>query len=285
MSPLSSRSSTLTVLASATRLGTPCGDGELVWHAWGSVDSPLVPLVLLHGGSGSWTHWVRNVEVLAASGRYVLVPDMPGFGDSALPPDGADADALPQPLQAGLDRLVGARPCVLVGFSFGGLTAGLLAARYPQRVSALVVVGAPALGLASRRLPGLKAWRHLKDEQERRAIHRFNLGALMLLHPESIDEQAVDIQAANVPRDRLPGRRLAFTRALAEALQDIRCPVHAVYGWEDALYQGCQALLEQTVRAASPSLQRFKFIDDAGHWVHYERAEAFNSVLLDILSL
>lgn len=284
MSSSSPFSSTLDVLAGAMRLGTPCGDGELVWHAWGPVDSPREPLVLLHGGSGSWTHWVRNVEALAASGRYVLVPDLPGFGDSAMPPDGVDADALPAPLEAGLAKLVGARPCIFVGFSFGGLTAGLLAARYPERVAALVVVGAPALGLASRRLQGLRAWRHLAEEQERRAVHRFNLGVLMLFHPESIDEQAIDIQAANVPRDRLPGRRLAFTRALAEAMQQIRCPVHALYGWEDSLYQGRQELLEKTFRAASPSLQTFEFISDAGHWVHYERAEAFNAALLTVLS-
>ena len=63
----------LRVLALAQRHATPCGDGEVVWHTWGTGE----PLVLLHGGSGSWTHWIRNVEALAAAGRRVVVPDLP----------------------------------------------------------------------------------------------------------------------------------------------------------------------------------------------------------------
>lgn len=271
------------VLSRATRLTTPCGDGLLVWHAWGSPDSSLPPVVLLHGGSGSWTHWVRNVLALAASGRYVLAADLPGFGDSALPPTGGDADALPAPLEAGLRQLLGDRRCDLVGFSFGGMTAVLFAVDHPHRVHRLVVVGAPGLGLATRRNQGLKAWRHLTDPAEQREIHRYNLGALMLHHPASIDAQAIDIQEANVPRDRMPGRRLAFVPTLVEALPRLACPVHVIYGYEDALYQGRQAELEATVRGVTPMLQSFRFVLDAGHWLQYERPDLFNAILLDVL--
>lgn len=271
---------------SATRLTTPCGpfgDDRVVWHAWGNPQSTLPPVVLFHGGSGSWTHWVRNVQALADSGRWVLAVDLPGFGDSGLPPQGNDADALPEPLEVGLSDLLGERQCDLVGFSFGGLTAGLFAVLYPQRLNRLVIVGAPGLGLATRRNQGLRAWRHLTDETEKREIHRFNLGALMLHHPESIDEQAVDIQQANVPRDRLPGRRLAFVPSLLEALPRITVPVDVMYGYEDALYQGRQTVLESTIRGATPTLNSFQFIPDAGHWVQYERADAFNAALLAML--
>ena len=83
----------LRVLALARRLTTPCGDGELVWHAWG--DDGDQPLVLLHGGSGSWTHWIRNVEAFAAAGRRVLVPDLPA---SATRP-GRPRARMPTPLR------------------------------------------------------------------------------------------------------------------------------------------------------------------------------------------
>src|SRR5262245_66454455 len=60
---------------------TPCGDGTMVWRVWGAGD----PLVLFHGGSGSWTHWIRNIPEL--SRHYELwVPDIPGLGSSAMPP-------------------------------------------------------------------------------------------------------------------------------------------------------------------------------------------------------
>ena len=40
------------VTADAEVVHTPCGDGNLVWRRWGKGR----PLVLVHGGSGSWTH-------------------------------------------------------------------------------------------------------------------------------------------------------------------------------------------------------------------------------------
>jgi pimeloyl-ACP methyl ester carboxylesterase len=132
----------LAVLEAAAQVQhTPCGARVLVWHLWGSGS----PVVLLHSGSGSWTHWVRNIEALVSSGLQVLVPDLPGFGASASPPEGHDADALPPWLEVGLDQLLRVQPIDLVGFSFGGLVAGLLAARQRQTVRRLVLVGAPAL--------------------------------------------------------------------------------------------------------------------------------------------
>ena len=71
------------LLKTATRTETPCGAGTLVWHVWGQATRHPAwpPLVLLHGGSGSWTHWLRNINALVDAGRWVLVPDLPGFGD------------------------------------------------------------------------------------------------------------------------------------------------------------------------------------------------------------
>src|SRR6266536_391255 len=79
----------------------PCGAGAMVWRIWG--EGP--PLVLLHGASGSWAHWIRNVLWLAARFR-VLVPDLPGFGDSDMPPAPHTVDGLASVLAAGLDITV-----------------------------------------------------------------------------------------------------------------------------------------------------------------------------------
>ena len=135
---------------SATRRETPCGSGSLVWHVWGGADAEHAPVVLLHGGSGSWTHWACNIAALVQAGRQVLVPDLPGFGDSARPATGRDADALVAPLEVGLQTLIGTQVCDLVGFSFGGMTAGLWTAAFPARVRRLVIAGAPGLGVVGR---------------------------------------------------------------------------------------------------------------------------------------
>jgi pimeloyl-ACP methyl ester carboxylesterase len=267
----------LRVRALATRHTTDGGEGDVVWHAWGRGQ----PLVLLHGGSGSWTHWIRNVEALAAAGRYVLVPDLPGFGDSARPSDGQDADAVAPVVGRGIRQLVGDAPVDVAGFSFGGLVAALMAAADPQRVRRLVLLGAPGLGLRDKRLP-LTSWRTLQDPAQRMAAHRGNLAALMLHKPEAIDDLAVALQAANVPRDRMHRRRLAMTDILARTLPTLVCPVDAIYGEQDALYCDVLPALREKI-ATPPKFGELVLVPGAGHWVQYEAAESVNRELLRLL--
>jgi pimeloyl-ACP methyl ester carboxylesterase len=258
----------------------------LVWHAWRPAQGAAhaTPVVLLHGGSGSWTHWVRNIQPLVDAGRTVWAVDLPGFGDSAPPPGGEDADAMPEPLEQGLQQLIGDTPVDLVGFSFGGMVAGLLTAAYPARVRRLVLVGAPALGVVESRKADLRGWRHLQDPAERDAMHRHNLAALMLSDARLVDDEALAIHRANVVRDKLPRRRLAFTRVLADALGQIRCPVFAIYGDRDAIYLGVTDQLAAALPAASPTFQGLTWIAGVGHWVQYEDAPAFNRTLATLLT-
>src|ERR1700692_1517351 len=112
------------VAPEAKRIKPPCGDGSLVWRVWGS--GP--PLVLLHGGYGSWTHWVRNVIPL--SRRFTVIAcDMPGLGEPAAPPEPWPADGLAAIVVQGLDIVLpkGVAPH-LAGFSFGGVIGGVVAA-------------------------------------------------------------------------------------------------------------------------------------------------------------
>lgn len=262
--------------ARATRHATPCGEGALVWHRWGTPGG--APVVLLHGGSGSWTHWLRNIDALADAGCDVLVPDMPGFGDSAAPPDGEDADVLPGWLESGLATLVGARPVALVGFSFGGLVAGLWAQALPARVARLVLVGAPALS-AERLAPlDLRRWDTQPPGDARLAVHRHNLLQLMLAVPASATPLAVAVHAANVERDRLRRRRLMLTDALARLLPSLACPVHGIWGERDVLYAQRLPLIGQ-VLALAPRFHGLRLLPGAGHWVGFEAAGAFNAAL------
>ena len=269
--------------AQATRRETPCGQGTTVWHLWGQPRPGEPPVVLFHGGSGSWTHWVRNIQPLVAAGRQVIAADLPGFGDSASPPSGGDADALVAPLADGLNRLLGGEPCDLVGFSFGGLTAGLLLAEHPALARRLVLVGAPAMGVTPERQFELKAWRHLPTAAEQAAVHRFNLAALMLKDASLIDGLALDLHVANLQRDRMPRRRLAHTDILARSLPRVRCPVHAIYGAHDALYKAWIHQLEDAFKATAPDFRGLVLIPEAGHWVPFERPEAFDEALLSAL--
>lgn len=269
-------------LIGSRRVLTPCGAHHLVWHVWGPAQGPHPPLVLLHGGSGSWTHWLHNIGPLVSSGRQVLVPDLPGFGDSALPPAGKDADAMPEPLEEGLQALVGDQSCDVVGFSFGGMVAGLWAQTFNKRFSRLVLVGPPGLGRPAIEPIRPKAWRHLGDLEHRLRVHTHNLRELMFHHEASLTPLACQLQQLNAERDRLPHRRLSRTDVLARALRQVQVPVHLIYGQQDRYYLRQSVEIEAVMRKC-PGFVRMSAVPDAGHWVQFERPAAFHAALSDAL--
>jgi len=255
--------------------------GPMVWHEWGheSLDQGASTLVLLHGGSGSWTHWIRNVAPLVADGFHVLAVDLPGFGDSALPENGGDVDALIEPLHAAWQMLRASDHVSFLGFSFGGMTAALWLAAYPQDATNLILVGSPGLGIKSPHRVPLKGWRHLPTQALQLEAHRHNLLALMLHDENKLDELAMTVHRLNVARDRMPRRRLSGTPIVADALPLIACPVHVIYGEWDALYHGCMTDVENLVKNITPQLASWQLVAGSGHWVQFEAPEAFQLAL------
>ena len=213
------------VEALSQRIVQPYAWGNAVWHVWGANQSTeqrlegqaavtadhasKPPLVLLHGGSGSWTHWLRNVEHLAHS-RTIWALDIPGFGDSDLPSGVSDADGLVPYMAEILMRTFSGNAVDVMGFSFGGMTAGLVAAQYPHLIRQLILVGAPGLGLFGKELP-MRGMTPDMDEEAQRKVHRHNLNAMMFVHQDSVTEDVIDLQQANVSRDRLRRRRIALS--------------------------------------------------------------------------
>jgi pimeloyl-ACP methyl ester carboxylesterase len=262
----------------AARIATPCGDGSLVWRRWGAG----APLVLLHGGHGAWTHWIRNIAFFART-RCVAVPDMPGYGDSALPPDPDDPESLAQALADGLDEVFpGGDPVDLVGFSFGGIIAGHLARLRPDRAGRVVLVGSGGLGLPRPELAVLKGWRRLATEAERVEAHRANLQILMLRDPAAIDALALHLQADNTARTHINSPAISKTDTLRRCLDELRVPLAGIWGEADATTGAFLDTRRALLRSIDPEAE-FVTVPGAGHWVQYEAAAAFNAALDTIL--
>lgn len=260
----------------ASKTTTDCGpDARMVWRRWGSGPK----LVLIHGGAGSWMHWIRNIEVLARS-HTVWAPDLPGFGDSDLPREGLDADTLYPWVSDGIRELIGDDPFDLVGFSFGGLVAALVAAERPANLRRLVLVSIASMGLLSDN-PVLRPMRGVSDPVERRDILRFNLNALMLHDGNAIDDLAMAVQGASAPRDRVKNRKVVLTDILLRICSDWRCPVFSIWGRQDLLYRKqIDKLMSVSARLG---LADRVVLEDAGHWLQYEKADEFNRVLQEML--
>jgi pimeloyl-ACP methyl ester carboxylesterase len=260
------------------RVSTTFDGRSMVWRRWGS--GP--PLVLLHGGYGSWRHWIRTIPAFA-SRRTLLVADLPGLGDSDEVPDPVTPERVAAHVRSGIDQLIGAgTPFDLVGFSFGAMIAGHTAAALGSRIERLVLIGPGALGLTIRRIE-LRKWNVAMPPGERRDVMRANLSRLMLADDGKIDELAIQIQHENTTRARVRSRRFAVTDTLAQALRRASPKrLFVIWGMRDAVAQG--HFHER--RAFFHSLRNdvgIHLIPEAGHWVAYEAPEAFNRVLAECL--
>jgi len=264
------------VAAEAQRVETPCGDGHMIWHVWG--EGP--PLALLHGGYGSWTHWIRNVLPLSRS-FAVAAPDLPGLGESAAPPEPHTAEGLAGIVVEGLDIVFrGQSRLHIAGFSFGGVLGGHVAAQLGDRVRTFTIVGSNGLGLV-RQPTELRRLPEGASEAEALAIARHNLAALMIADRGKIDELAVYIQAQNAPRGRVKSRRFSRADTLARALPLIKARIDGIWGERDATAYPHLDDRARALRIVQPGA-RFEVIPGVGHWVQYEAADRFNPLLADI---
>lgn len=260
----------------AHRSETQHPHGAVVWRSWGEG----TPIVLMHGSFGAWSHWVRNIRPLAEAHRVVAV-DLPGMGDSDLPPTPFDPASLGEILAHGLDQLLGADTSFhLVGFSFGGILGGEVVLRREPQVCSFTVIGSTALGLAIE-LPDLLRPDEGMDPAALRALHRENLGRMMLRDAARIDTLAVDIQMANTGRARIRSGRIPQGDSLARALRTMKVPVYGIWGAEDVTVDARLDEREKLFRSL-PHCRGFTAVDAAGHWVAYERPDVVNPLLLDI---
>jgi pimeloyl-ACP methyl ester carboxylesterase len=101
---------------------------ELAWVREGAGG---VPLLLVHGWPETMRIWWRNVGPLAEAGFEVIVPDLRGFGESGLAPDGHyDMAASARDLHALVHDVLGHERCAAAGGDYGGVVIQDLGLRF-----------------------------------------------------------------------------------------------------------------------------------------------------------
>jgi pimeloyl-ACP methyl ester carboxylesterase len=237
------------------------------------------PLVLIHGGMGSWTHWIANIPGLGS--RFGLMAiDLPGFGDAPAPLSRQPDDYLDDVAEALSKLLENGAPAGIVGFSFGAVVAAAAARRLPQQVAGLSLLGPGGFGSPTGRVLAVRPLPDMADDPEgHRAAIAFNLGQFMLSRAPDPDEPAVAIQTANIARARFDSRTISHQNRLLEDMVAIACPVQVVWGELDRLaYPSISARAELCRRARHDA--QIAVVSHAGHWVQYEAAEQVDSLLI-----
>lgn len=274
---------TTTDIAQGRRVAVPgvtAGPIDTFYLEAGSGD----PVVLLHGsgpGVSGWANWQHTIPGLAEHFR-VIAPDTVGYGATSRPGD------VVYSLRTWSDHILGLLDVLeldrvsLVGNSLGGRMALDLAERHPERISRMVLMGSPGVGMTVT--DGLKALRAYAPSLE-------NMRALLLdyfaVNPSIITDELVRIryQASLETFDayramfldpRHKGNELGITE---EQVRSIRTPSLLIHGREDK------------VVPPEVSWTMLHLLQDAdlhvfarcGHWTQIERAAEFNELVADFL--
>lgn len=114
------------------------GGGEVALFETG--DPCGAPVLLLHGNPDSHDVWDGLADRLARKGRRCLAPDLPGFGDSALPPEwDASLESGARWVRGVLDAARVDAPVDLVVHDVGGPMGLAFATRHPSAVRRVVI--------------------------------------------------------------------------------------------------------------------------------------------------
>ncbi len=265
------------------------------------------PLVLLHGWPETRRIWARNVEALARAGFEVVVPDLRGFGESGLAPDGFyDLPAHARDVHALMAGVLGHARFAAAGSDLGGGVAIDLGLRFPGAVTQQVIFNSvlpllpefgdvgPRTRAASdyflrqgREADALAA--ELRTPEERRRYVASFYTSRFWGTPGGFDREAVTwmtepfgdpqkLRAGFGNYESLMGTRPRSERARMD--ERVVVPTFALYGPDDhVIYadfpERCEAVFMNLV---GPFV-----VPRAGHFLQWERAELFSGAVAAFL--
>lgn len=264
-----------------------------------------VPLLLVHGWPETKRIWWRNIEPLTAAGFEVIAPDLRGFGDSDVGPDGFhDVPSHSRDLYALVHDHLGHNRVVAAGGDLGGPVIQDLALRFPGFVERMVLFNSP-LPFDRERMAGMRtrAPREAADyfvrqgtdadalaaelatpEQRRRYIATF-YSSRFWAHPGNFSPEAVDFMTEPFGDGaKLRAGFGAYESAFSETARsepsvmgrNDETETLILFGPSDhVLYPDFDRMATVVFgRRVGPFLLR-----DCGHFVQWEAAEVFNGAV------
>ena len=245
-------------------------------------------LIMIHGsgpGASGWSNYNRNVDALSKQFK-LIIPDLPGFGQSDMKPVDAKVPGWWSDIMLGLMDGLGIGKAHFVGNSMGGMITLKLALEHPERVDRMLLMGtggghpvfstwpSPGIinlvtayegdGITAEKVKGFISQSLFDQSLITEELVAQRLEAAM--DPRIVAQPPMRPGPGGPPEDLWRDARL--TRLPHETL--------IVWGREDRVLplDNGMILLKQIQRA------QLHVIPQCGHWVMWEQAAEFNRIAL-----
>lgn len=255
----------------------PCGPGRMPVRSWPPEPDPTREHVLfLHGGSGSWMHWVRNVDVLSQAFNCHAM-DLPGLGDADMCEEASRIESAARTLRFAIESFLD-QPFHVVAFSWGCTLTSVVLREIEDNVKSVMLTGPASVGDVPVKSGMKQLIRRTPDmtEQEIYDAQRTNLSRLMIHDENRIDDLAVWIQQDNTSRARFNSRQYVRSTHVLDGLADTSVPLYIIYGEFDGPAWPEVDEREAILKGARQDA-RFEIVPGAGHWLQYETPQIFNA--------
>lgn len=235
------------------------------------------PLVFVHGFTTTAEFWREQIEAFSARHQMIRI-NLPGHGRSPRPEDrNYTIDAFVEDVLE-VYRALAIDAAVLIGLSMGGTVAQTFALSYPERVKALVLVGATPHGLGSDVNVDnvLKAIEDLGVVTASQTVIERSFGSAASRALIEFAKKEVVQTPAFVARQAIASLNASDSRA---KLGDIRAPTLVIVGEEDIITPP----KESQILAEGIPNSRLYNIPGAGHFPMLEQPNTFNQLLGEFL--
>jgi pimeloyl-ACP methyl ester carboxylesterase len=244
------------------------------------------PVVMLHGsgpGVSATANWQYTIPVLAEK-FHVLAPDIVGFGGTERPAD------IVYSLRTWTDHVWAfldahsIEKTAIVGNSLGGRIALQMATDRPDRISRMVLMGSPGVGMTpTDGLAALRAYEPSHDAMGALLRNYFAVNPALITdelvairYEASIADGAHEAYRAMFFDPRHKGSELGITE---DEVRTITTPTLLVHGREDSVVP---LSVSVTMLGQLPNADLHVF-SHCGHWTQIERADEFSALVCDFL--
>jgi len=231
---------------------------------------PKHTILFLNGWGGSSLSWRNNIKELAKFYDCIAL-DFPGFGVSDEPNEVWDVYKYAVFLED-FRKTLNLKTFVLVGKSFGGRVAIAYAAKYESALESLVLVSAAGLEKKSA-----KAYILVFFAKILKALSKV-LDAETFLKIKGFFYKIFHLKIEQNPYKRSI-KSVIVSQDLSKETSQVSVPTLIIWGLNDKILPlkvGCR--LAGKIKGSC-----LEFVADAGHFINENRAEEFNSLVLNFL--